>query len=215
MTNSASTSNNKKDGHFIARYLLVLILTVCCIDNVYAESQIFEVNNTELTFLNRVIENKDYSQAHQMIDHWLQSENLVKSRLVQQANLIAELKLKEKQKYQSYAEHLTVGQYFGGEEFCILLPNQNASGGLEKAEQIRKAIEQFRYKGTQLTCSFGVVEYTDDLQSHDRFIDRADEALYHSKSNGRNQVTLWSEALVKCNSGANANVRLNQRSTKS
>lgn len=83
---------------------------------------------------------------------------------------------------------------FGGEEFMVLLPDTALAGALTVAETIRKRIEALRLVRKQdnftldpFTISLGVAERrTDD--SHDTLFERADKALYHAKSSGRNRV---------------------------
>ena len=75
-----------------------------------------------------------------------------------------------------------------GEKFIILLPNITVSQAKEKAETIRKNIEQTSFCGTlRLTCSFGVTSYIDGESSDSIFI-RVDKALYDAKDLGRNKV---------------------------
>jgi diguanylate cyclase (GGDEF)-like protein len=80
---------------------------------------------------------------------------------------------------------------YGGEEFVVLLPEQDAREATDALERIRAAIE-----GTEivapagvLTLSAGVAELdlrTDD--SVERWLGRADAALYAAKTSGRNRV---------------------------
>ncbi len=83
---------------------------------------------------------------------------------------------------------------YGGEEFILLLTNTNASKGEEIAESIRSAIERypFEFEGTKLsiTASLGVSEVTSIMESHQTLLKTADQALYQSKNNGRNKVTV-------------------------
>ncbi len=82
----------------------------------------------------------------------------------------------------------------GGEEFVILLPGMDADDAAIKAEKARLALESIPLsKGLKqsITASFGVVSVSEDdyTGSIIDFIRSADEALYKSKSNGRNRVT--------------------------
>ncbi len=81
---------------------------------------------------------------------------------------------------------------FGGEEFCIASPQNDADGTAALAERIRGAIEQtdFVFEGTYIpvTVSLGVAERTDDHSGPEALISAADEMLYRAKENGRNQV---------------------------
>jgi len=84
---------------------------------------------------------------------------------------------------------------FGGEEFTVLLPGSNNNKALSFAEGVRKQVESSTLsihstneKIENLTISAGVSVYSnhEDIES---FINRADKALYVSKSNGRNKST--------------------------
>ena len=84
---------------------------------------------------------------------------------------------------------------YGGEEFMVLLPNTPLSGAITVAETIRKRIESLRlvrrhdnFTLDPFTISLGVAcRRADDTP--DSLFQRADEALYFSKNNGRNRVS--------------------------
>ena len=82
---------------------------------------------------------------------------------------------------------------WGGEEFLILLPSTNAEAARVLAERIRKTVaaQPLLYKKTSMTpeLSLGVAELRPE-ETIGRAIARADQALYQSKENGRNQVTM-------------------------
>lgn len=81
---------------------------------------------------------------------------------------------------------------YGGEEFVVLLPDCSKEKALELAENIRKRIEAqniiLRRERTSVTVSIGVATFPRDAQLRDEIIQKADEALYHAKQKGRNQV---------------------------
>lgn len=96
----------------------------------------------------------------------------------------------------------TIARY-GGEEFAVILPDMDSQQALVLAEKIRRAIEKagIHHQGSTVsrfvTISIGVSTYaptTDplDQKSPDRLVAKADEALYRSKTEGRNRVTYWS-----------------------
>lgn len=83
---------------------------------------------------------------------------------------------------------------YGGEEFCIILQQTSLQGGLCIADRIREAIalEHFEHgspnKGFNITASFGISQLNIG-ESAEALMQRADEALYCSKNNGRNCLT--------------------------
>jgi two-component system, cell cycle response regulator len=80
----------------------------------------------------------------------------------------------------------------GGEEFALLLPETTRTGGSALAEKLRRIIagERFRYEShvIPVTVSFGVSEFTPDMERSDTLMKRADERLYEAKNGGRNRV---------------------------
>ncbi len=89
---------------------------------------------------------------------------------------------------------------YGGEEFVVLLPETSLQGAQALAEQIRHAIEKGRIRRggseesvARVTLSLGVARYQPG-EAPATFIERADRALYLSKQNGRNRVTLAAAA---------------------
>jgi diguanylate cyclase (GGDEF)-like protein/PAS domain S-box-containing protein len=85
---------------------------------------------------------------------------------------------------------------YGGEEFIILLPNAPLSAACQRAEDWRKAFEAMavEYNGQHLhgTLSAGVASYPLHGATGDAILSAADQALYQSKTNGRNQVAVYS-----------------------
>jgi diguanylate cyclase (GGDEF)-like protein/PAS domain S-box-containing protein len=90
---------------------------------------------------------------------------------------------------------------YGGEEFCILLPDTTPEQAFDITERLRvevdlKAGSSVRsIEGLHFTGSFGVSSFSAELASVNELIEMADYALYSSKHNGRNRVTLWTEDL--------------------
>jgi diguanylate cyclase (GGDEF)-like protein len=84
---------------------------------------------------------------------------------------------------------------FGGEEFCIVLPNQSIQAGLKVAERIRRGmqeecVKQFK-NGPQVTTSLGVASINNNPDNPDHLNNMADEAFYEAKYMGRNRVVMW------------------------
>lgn len=79
----------------------------------------------------------------------------------------------------------------GGEEFALLIPKKGLAYGVHMGEEIRKAVEKHSFqlldgRKIKITVSVGISVYE---QSPEQFIQAADDALYYSKRNGRNQVS--------------------------
>lgn len=95
---------------------------------------------------------------------------------------------------QKMSRHNDIISRVGGEEFCLVLPNTGQTEAYEAAERIRKEVEsqQFEADGNvlQITCSIGVAYATEEDESPDSIIKRADSALYVAKNEGRNRVSL-------------------------
>lgn len=84
---------------------------------------------------------------------------------------------------------------YGGEEFVVLLPKTNLKQAFEIAERLRSLVErhQFIYDGKRLpvTASIGIADYRQGVNTGVDLFKRADEAVYKSKENGRNQVNFY------------------------
>lgn len=89
---------------------------------------------------------------------------------------------------------------FGGEEFLVVLPGTDAAGARRCGERLRDAVARSPFvteggKRIPVTVSAGVAEWRpgEDLVG---LLGRADRALYASKQNGRDQVSVheWETA---------------------
>lgn len=77
---------------------------------------------------------------------------------------------------------------WGGEEFLILAPKNDAAQATQLAEILRELIAGHDFgEGLRVTASFGVTCHLCD-EKQETFIERADAALYRAKHNGRNRV---------------------------
>ncbi|WP_244070776.1 EAL domain-containing protein [Nitrosomonas sp. PY1] len=89
-----------------------------------------------------------------------------------------------------------VGRY-GGEEFCLVLPNIDTEIALKIAERIRTNVMNttayHAFGIERVTISLGISLIADGAKNTNEMIDLADKALYFSKRNGRNRVTLWKD----------------------
>lgn len=83
---------------------------------------------------------------------------------------------------------------YGGEEFVLILVGTPISAAIDIAERIRKTIQEsefnFESKKIPVTVSVGVAARKIDEVTWDELFERADKALYTSKQNGRNRVTI-------------------------
>lgn len=86
---------------------------------------------------------------------------------------------------------------YGGEEFAVILPETDEEGAKIIAEIIRKNVEELEiaHKSSNVsayvTLSLGITTKSSSIQySKNELIEHADKALYNSKSNGRNQVSV-------------------------
>ncbi len=81
----------------------------------------------------------------------------------------------------------------GGDEFAVLLPDQGRLQAEEVAERLRASLEQaaiiVRNQQVDITASFGVAEIDRNRMDLDDLLNRADQALYLSKSAGKNKVS--------------------------
>jgi diguanylate cyclase (GGDEF)-like protein len=88
-----------------------------------------------------------------------------------------------------------VGRY-GGEEFLILLPNTKLSKAAELAARLCKLIKETVIdvgEKTNLTVSIGVAEYRHCEETWQKFLSRADMALYDAKNAGRDRWAISKE----------------------
>ncbi|HEV7475523.1 MAG TPA: sensor domain-containing diguanylate cyclase [Pyrinomonadaceae bacterium] len=80
---------------------------------------------------------------------------------------------------------------FGGDEFVIILPQANTEGAIMVAERLRIRLEEMEVPGFgKVTASFGVATFPDHASTRDILVAAADRALYYSKNNGRNRVSI-------------------------
>jgi len=84
-----------------------------------------------------------------------------------------------------------VGRW-GGEEFLIVLMNDQLEAILKKANEVCHAVADCRYEGIDknITITIGLCKYSEQY-SMDGTIANADKALYQGKVNGRNQCKFF------------------------
>ena len=89
----------------------------------------------------------------------------------------------------------------GGEEFVVVFNSTPVEGALIAAEKVRNAIQnhRFEFEGTHIPVAISIGAASLDMSSADPHADitRADAALYFSKQNGRNRVSLHDGVQLK------------------
>jgi diguanylate cyclase (GGDEF)-like protein len=89
----------------------------------------------------------------------------------------------------------------GGDEFCVVFAGAEKSSAIERAERLRASIADADFRGlhapvaggeeVMISASIGVACFPADAQSPEGLLEKADEAMYHSKKSGRNGVSFF------------------------
>ncbi len=83
---------------------------------------------------------------------------------------------------------------YGGEEFSIVLPETPLDQARTWAERIRSSLRDQEFetdKGTfTVTCSIGLTAFQPNEDDRNTIIERADQALYQAKEDGRDNVNV-------------------------
>jgi len=94
---------------------------------------------------------------------------------------------------QAYVRESDIACRVGGEEFSLLLPEGPLQIATQRAEDIRKAVNELTLKHEDqdlgaVTVSLGVATFPDHGTTADALIRAADQVLYDAKHRGRNRV---------------------------
>jgi diguanylate cyclase (GGDEF)-like protein len=85
---------------------------------------------------------------------------------------------------------------FGGEEFCVMLPETDEDGAYAWAERLRLNLAQLPIKigdaTLNVTASLGVAQRLEDAATCEALVDHADQALLVAKQSGRDRVVNFS-----------------------
>ncbi len=94
---------------------------------------------------------------------------------------------------ESKCRQMDIVARYGGEEFIVMLTGAGEKDAAAVAEKIRDGIENKKFKFKNVvygtTMSLGVAEFSNDHDKED-LIARADQALYKSKQEGKNRVSI-------------------------
>ena len=87
---------------------------------------------------------------------------------------------------------------YGGEEFIVILPGTDTEAANEIAERIRSNIENKRVLGSkrELTVSMGISTYPSHGKWKQELVEKADQALYVAKANGKNRCQIWEDKFL-------------------
>jgi diguanylate cyclase (GGDEF)-like protein len=85
---------------------------------------------------------------------------------------------------------------YGGDEFVLILPELNKVQAKSLAQKLVQLIKDTKLPikkdmpRVEVTISLGIASFPEDGSNEDTLLKKADEALYHAKESGRNQVCL-------------------------
>ena len=84
---------------------------------------------------------------------------------------------------------------YGGDEFCLLLPNSGIECGKEIAKNLLEIIHKIEIlldsgKAIRITFSTGIAALNDNIYDPKNLFDAADSALLHAKQSGRDKIAV-------------------------
>jgi diguanylate cyclase (GGDEF)-like protein/putative nucleotidyltransferase with HDIG domain len=88
---------------------------------------------------------------------------------------------------------------YGGDEFTILLPNKLERETFSFINGLRKKVNDSYFEGTELfphgclSFSAGIIEYSKGIYNKSQLLDKADQAMYYAKAQGKNLVHIYNE----------------------
>jgi diguanylate cyclase (GGDEF)-like protein len=103
---------------------------------------------------------------------------------------------------------------YGGDEFCVILPDTNKEEASCIANDLREAVYNYDCFGQEymnngrMTLSIGVSTNNNETESYKNLIDNADMALYRAKFLRRNKVEVYSSVFDQVRETDNADANL-------
>ena len=95
--------------------------------------------------------------------------------------------------------NIDIAARYGGEEFVVLLPETPVHIARDVAERLRKAVAKnvisYNRQHHSVTISVGIASFCGSSETAVSLIERADQALYKSKQDGRNRVSVWTPSM--------------------
>lgn len=82
---------------------------------------------------------------------------------------------------------------YGGDEFCVILPDMPVLKAREVMERLREVLHDFRHDEVpdlRISLSIGLAAFDSSFTDSIAWLDEADKALYTAKNTGRNKISL-------------------------
>ncbi|WP_425486249.1 bifunctional diguanylate cyclase/phosphohydrolase [Anoxybacillus tengchongensis] len=104
-------------------------------------------------------------------------------------------------KNETKEQGFTVARY-GGEEFAIVLPKTTKHEAATFMDGLRKKLNDTPFDGVDrlpyrcISFSCGIAEYEAEMYEESELLHKADQALYYSKTQGKNNVQLYDEKRI-------------------
>ena len=88
---------------------------------------------------------------------------------------------------------------YGGDEFCVILPNRSLLQAQEIMERLRHVCCSYHYPdepNLQVSLSIGLASCRPELADASMWLNEADKALYIAKNTGRDKISIGAADLL-------------------